>query len=136
MNEDKLKGYICDLDLSNSPKAQFVSEFNSWFMTEDNEKILSVLAPDIQWEMVGENAISGIEAVKDSFLPRGESPDYPSMETMVVEGIITHGREAVSYGNMTMTDGSRYKFTDILELKDLSKKPMIKKITSFVIKID
>ena len=136
MNEDQSKGYICDLDLSNSPKAQFVNEFNSWFMTQENDKILSVLTPDIEWEMVGEEPISGIEAVRESFLPRSESPDYPSMETMVVGGIVTHGREAVSYGHMTMTDGTKYKFTDILHFKDLSRTPRIRKILSFVIQID
>lgn len=136
MSKHETKGYICDLDCGNSPKAQFVREFNSWFVSEDTEKILSVLTPDIEWEMVGEAPIRGLEQVRASFFaPDHAAEKRPTLETMAVEGIITHGRQAVSYGTMTMSDGTKYKFSDLIEFKDLSKNPRIRKVISFVISI-
>lgn len=135
MNEP-IKGYHCDLDCSNSPKAQFIKDFNSWFVTGDTEKILAVLTPDVVWEMVGEKPLTGLEAVRESFIIRDGTDDLNTLMDMTVEGILTHGREAVSYGSMTMSDGTKYQFSDRVEFQSLSKDSKIRKVVSFVIKVD
>ncbi len=126
--------YICNVNTANSPKAQFVKEWNSWFVSEEIDKILSVLDPDIQWEMVGESSLRGIAEVEASFEGVGTGEGI-ELRKMTVDGIITHGREACSYGSMEMSDGTIYRFSDLLEFTNLSKNPKVKRVTAFIIEL-
>lgn len=127
--------FVCEADPEHNPRSVFICEFNRWFLTEETDKIVEVLTPEIEWEMVGEETVSGLEAVKESFISPENLGGEPRIEEMIVEGIITHGRLGSSYGTMTMSDGQRYRFNDVLEFKNLSRNFKVKKIISFVVKI-
>lgn len=52
---------------------------------------------------------------------------------MTLDGVITEGRKASNYGSMKMSDGTTYRFCDILEFEDHSKESKIVRIQAFVI---
>ena len=130
--------FTCDIPCGNSPRAEFVKEFNRWFTTEETDKILDHLHPDVRWEMVGEDVIEGVENVKKAFFNRDDDTGM-TMTEMVVEGIITHGKEACSYGTMTMQDDKSrivYRFCDLLMFATHAKDAKITHVTSFVTEIE
>lgn len=126
--------YICHANTANSPKAEFVKDWNRWFIAEEIDKIISVLDPKIVWEMVGDSRLTGIPEVEASFHEYGTDGGNDLLK-MTVEGIITHGREACSYGSMEMADGTHYRFCDLLVFTNLSNNPKVKRVTSFVTEV-
>lgn len=93
-----------------SPRVAIMVEYNRWFATNDVESILGMLHPEIQWEMVGEETLIGIDAVRDMFQGNEEESDEIALENMTLDGVITEGRKASNYGSMKMSDGTTYRF--------------------------
>lgn len=62
-----------------------------------------------------------------------EESDEIALENMTLDGVITEGRKASNYGSMKMSDGTTYRFCDILEFEDHSKESKIVRIQAFVI---
>ena len=111
----KTTGYSCTCDC-NSPKAEFIREYNSWFMTDNVDRILAVLDENIVWEIVGEVTVEGIQQVRQFLSPSPESE--AGMETIEqrVDGILVDGSLGSSFGTMILRNGDSYAFSEIIQL--------------------
>lgn len=124
--------YVCQATCETT-ECRFLEAFNSWFITDDLERIFSVLTEDIQWEMVGEVPFDGIDAVKRSFAETPERLENP-VKRLVVERIYTDSNGGVSEGHMTMRDGSVYRFADVVTFADTGER-RIRSLKAYLIPI-
>ncbi|MFZ2259103.1 MAG: nuclear transport factor 2 family protein [Clostridiaceae bacterium] len=125
-------GYICDVQC-NSPRAEFIREFNSWFMGEQQlDRIISVMDDDIVWEMVGDMTIEGAAEVRAL---QAEASKTMGLIEQRVDGIVCDGSYGISFGTSIMTDGNSYAFVDIIQFKD-SEDIKIEKIKTFMSKLE
>ncbi len=114
----------------NSPKMEFLKEFNSAFAKADIKYLSECVTNDITWDNIGEKKTVG----KENFLEELEKMKAYSATELVIEKIITHGKEGAASGVMTMQNKKRYAFSDIYEFNSAAGKK-IKSITSYVIEI-
>lgn len=128
-----VKGYICDV-VCDSPKAEFIRAFNSWFMDEDTERILSVMDENIIWEMVGDETTQGLDEVRKSFIPQKDEV-RPGLIEMRVDGILVDGLWGCSFGTMIMGNGELYAFNDVIRFKE-GDAIKVDKIKSYIIKLN
>lgn len=116
-------------DCDNSPKKAFLKDFNIAFMTGDVDTILKSVSTDIEWEMVGDKVISGLEDFKSTIM---EMADFRA-EVFTIHQIITHGKDAALTGEFVDSDNT-YSFCDVYELVSAGKNS-IRKIRSYLIKL-
>ena len=69
---------------AHSPKSQFYEEWSKLFLENDVEKIIEPLDSEIEWEMVGESTMKGIDEIKKSFFNDNQDPDI-KMTLMDIE---------------------------------------------------
>lgn len=112
----------------NSPKAQFLIEFNRAFVKGDVVSILEMVEDDISWCLVGNKKIKSKEAFEKELKTMAESP----MTTMEIFEVITHGKAAAVNGLLTGSDGKVYEFCDVYTFRSAGAKK-ISKIRSFII---
>ncbi|WP_200974971.1 nuclear transport factor 2 family protein [Echinicola sp. 20G] len=112
-------------------KGKFLKNFNEAFATGDLDTILDSLTDDIEWNIVGDKTILGKAAVQSEL--QQMMPKAPLKISL--DQIITHGKEAAVSGKIKMGDESLYAFCDTYEFSSF-KNPKIKKMVSFVIKIN
>ncbi len=127
-------GYICKVDV-NSAKAEFIREYNSWFMTDDMDRIMAVLDDGIVWEMVGEVTVEGKKAVREFLSKSPEGEENMDMIEERVDGILVDGLLGSSFGTVIMANGESYAFNDVLQFKD-SEEIKIEKVKTFMIKFN
>lgn len=106
-------------------------DFNVAFATGDADFLVSHVTDDIEWSMVGEHRVQGIDEFS-AFVHEMKSalPTEFSIET-----IITHGTDCAVEGTMRYPDGQAYAFCDVYRFSGASRKAKIKRITSYVIPI-
>ncbi|MCY3415126.1 MAG: nuclear transport factor 2 family protein [Candidatus Heimdallarchaeota archaeon] len=117
-------------DCGNSPKKEILKKFNIAFASGDSKSILEMISEDFTWEIVGESLVSGKEQLEE-ILPK---IPFDQNKEIIVDKIITHGREAATYGEIILIDDTRYKFADIYEFSNAFGK-MIQSLISFNIKL-
>jgi len=118
-------------DCSNAPKKEFLRDFNIAFAEGNVELICSSVSADIEWEIFGDQRISGKEAFDKAVI---EMSDYKA-DKLIIHHIITHGKEAAINGEMVMGDGNKYVFCDVYEFTSVGKNE-IRKMSSYVVKND
>lgn len=120
-------------DCGNSPKKQMLKEFNQAFFIPDAEKILSFVAEDIVWEMVGQFVVHGKEEMRKE-LDKMVADGNPDFKEVIVENIITHGKSGAMNGRMIGED-FEYVFADVYEFDKAGPNGKINKLTAFVIEL-
>lgn len=125
--------FTSDAHTANSPKAAFYEDWARLFVDYDVEKILATLDPEIEWEMVGEMNLHGQDEVRKSFFE--EDHEGMEMTEMHVENILSHGKFVTAWGTMQMSDGTGYRFCDILEFANASNDAKVKKVIGFLSKL-
>ncbi len=113
----------------NSSKALFIRDMNIAFAENNIDKALEFFTEDVNWRMVGDAEVIGLENVKKIM----KEMDGPDIKELNIENIITHGNKASANGFMKMSDGKIYEFCDVYIFNSHSKDAKIKKLTSFVI---
>lgn len=126
-------GYICNVEC-NSPRAEFIREYNSWFMNEDMDRIMAVLDDNIVWEVVGEVTVEGKTAVRELFTKESDAEEKMDMIEQRVDGILIDGLWGSSFGTVIVANGDSYAFDDIIRFKD-SEENKIEKIKTFMVKL-
>lgn len=114
----------------NSPKMEFLKEFNSAFAKGDVEYITESVTDEIVWNIVGDRIIEG----KEEFAEVLEKMKSGKATELRIEQIISHGKEGAASGTMKMQNGKTYAFSDFYKFAG-AKGVKIKAITSFVIEI-
>lgn len=119
-----------EADCGNSPKREFLKDFNIAFAEGNLAFIAENITDNIIWTMIGDKQIEG----KDAFLDEFEQMNQQKTAELTVSKIITHGREGSANGKIVMSDGKTYAFSDVYEFQS-AKGNSIKSITSYVIKV-
>ncbi|MBD1426674.1 nuclear transport factor 2 family protein [Sphingobacterium arenae] len=117
-------------DCGNSPKREFLKDFNIAFGKGDAKFIIAQVTDEIVWEMIGEQTIEG----KDSFSKAINEMKKKEVAEISIEKVVTHGKEGAVNGIMRMKDGKQYAFSDFYEFKNTTS-TSIKAMTSYVIEI-
>jgi len=117
-------------DCGNSPRREFLKEFNSAFAKGDTSFIEANLTEEVSWHMVGDRTITG----KPAFVAELESMKTSPVKKLVLQTVVTHGRDASASGEMHMATGEVYAFCDVYAFAKASG-TTLKSITSYVIKI-
>lgn len=107
-----------------------VEKVNNAFENNDIEAFLDVCADNIRWTIVGEQEVSGKDAIRE-LMKSMECPDLPSF---TIDKVISDGNSAAAYGGVTIkeeTGGTAsYSYCDIYTFDDDEK---IAELRSFII---
>src|SRR3546814_823977 len=117
-------------DCGNSPRREFLKEFNSAFAKGDTAFIEANLDDEVSWHMVGDRTITG----KPAFVAELELMKASPVKKLVLQTVVTHGRDASVSGEMHMATGEVYAFCDVYAFAKASG-TTLKSITSYVIKM-
>lgn len=115
---------------SNSPKNEFIRDFNIAFMEGNYDFILANVSDDIDWCIYGDLRINGIEAFKKEL---EKMKQHPSPKELIIDSVISHGSEGMASGLMVMEDKT-YAFCDVYKFRSAGSRT-IKTLRSFIVKI-
>lgn len=122
---------IVDVDCGNSPKQTFIKDYNIAFAEGNIHYLIEHVSDEVVWEMIGDKRIAG----KDAFLAELEQMQDTSIAVLVIKSVVTHGKEAAADGELRMTNGDHYAFSDVYQFTS-AKGDRIKTIRSYVIKVN
>ncbi|MEH0153099.1 nuclear transport factor 2 family protein [Limibacter armeniacum] len=114
----------------NSPKQHLLKEVNIAFAAGNVEFLLAHVTEDIIWTIVGDKTIVGKQKFHEALQ---EMKSYKTSE-VIIDKILTHGKEGAANGIMKMESGNSYAFADFYEFSS-AKGVKIKAISSYVVEI-
>ncbi len=105
-------------------------DFSVAVVEHDTEALLSAVADDVEWDIVGQRVV------------RGKSDVAAALETAVgrrarqvvalrLDSIITHGSEGAVSSRIVFSGGSELRCCDVYRFGGHSKSAKIKRITSY-----
>lgn len=118
------------INCGNSPKMEFIKQFNSAFAQGDVEFLAENVTDEIVWNILGDKKITGME----NFVKALEQMKAEKVSELILEQILSHGKEGAASGIMKMENGNDYAFSDFYIFNN-AKGTKVKSITSYVIKI-
>lgn len=118
-------------DCDNAPRKALMRDFISAFAHADIDGILAPMSDDIVWNLVGDSVIEGKENVRALL----EAMKGEGTSDLVIESIITHGREAAINGVIRSNSGQAHAFCDVVQFTS-AESMKIKTMTSYSIAID
>ena len=121
---------ISSPNCGNSPKMEFLKEFNIAFAKGNVEFIIESVTDEIVWNIIGDRKIEG----KEKFAEELEKMNSEKATELIIDQILSHGKEGATNGIMKMQNGKKYAFSDFYKFKG-AKGAKIKSITSYVIGI-
>jgi len=116
-------------DCGNSPKREFIKEFNIAFAKGNLDFIIGHVSDDIVWTIHGDKKIEG----KESFSKEIHKMKENVADKMTLRSIITHGIEASAHGEIKMGDKT-YAFCDVYVFTNTTGE-IIKTMESYVLSI-
>ena len=116
-------------DCTNTPRKEFLKEFNIAFATGNAEFIIDHVDEEIKWIIHGDKQLVGKEVFAKEI---NIMKEYTANE-VAIHAIITDGRQASLHGEMKMGEKT-YVFCDIYHFMDESGN-VIERIDSYVIQI-
>ena len=119
---------ISSPNCGNSPKMEFLKEFNIAFAKGDVAFITECVTDDIVWNIIGDKKIEG----KEKFTMEFEKMKSEKVSELILEQILSHGKEGAASGIMKMQDGKKYAFSELYVFQG-AKGTKIKSMTSYVI---
>ncbi len=114
----------------NSPKMELLKEFNVAFAKGNVKFITESVTDDIVWTIIGDRKIEG----KGKFTEELEKMKSEKTTELIIDQILSHGKEGATNGIIKMQSGKKYAFSDFYKFKG-AKSAKIKAITSYVIEI-
>lgn len=121
---------ISSSNCGNSPKMKFIKEFNIAFAKGNLEFLMENVTDDIVWNIIGNKKIEG----KEKFTEELKKMKSEKVIELIIEQILSHGKEGASNGIMKMKNGKKYAFSDFYVFKN-TKSTDLKLITSYVIEM-
>lgn len=119
-----------EADCGHSPRKEFIRDFNIAFAKGNGEFILNSVKENIKWNMYGDFELNGKAAFQKEI---EKMLEYPRPKELVIDSIITHGRDASASGRIVM-DENTYAFCDVYKFQNTTKNTLVD-LKSFVIKI-
>ncbi|SDN09677.1 nuclear transport factor 2 family protein [Kriegella aquimaris] len=114
----------------NSPKMEFLKQFNIAFAEGNVTFLMENVTDDIVWNIIGERKIVGIEAFTEEL----EKMQSVKVSELKLDQILSHGKEGAANGVMTMENGKHYAFSDFYVFQS-AKGEKVKAITSYCIEV-
>ncbi len=118
-------------DCGNSPEKALLRDLVIGFAHGDIDAILAPMSDDIVWHLVGETVIEGKESVREMM----EGMQNVGTSDLVIETIITHGREAAVNGVIRSNAGQSHAFCDVVQFASTAG-TKIKTMTSYSIELN
>ncbi|MGA9636969.1 nuclear transport factor 2 family protein [Flavobacterium sp.] len=117
-------------DCGNSPKKEFLKELNIAFATGNSDFITANVTDKIVWNILGDKKIEG----KEMFTKELKKMEIEKITELILDRILTHGKDGAVSGIMKMQNGKEYAFSDFYEFSG-AKGTIVKSITSYIIKL-
>ena len=117
-------------DCGNAPKKEFLKEINIAFAKGNSDFLTESVTDKIVWNIVGDKKIEG----KEKFTEELENMKTKKASELILDRILTHGKEGAVSGIMKMQNGKKYAFSDFYEFSG-AKGAKVNSITSYVIGI-
>ncbi len=121
---------IVSSDCGNAPKREFLKQINIAFAKGNSDFLTDSVTNEIVWNIVGDRKIEG----KEKFTEEIEKMRTEKASELILDRILTHGKEGAVSGIIKMAKGKKYAFSDFYEFSG-AKGAKVKSITSFVIEI-
>ncbi|AGA80471.1 hypothetical protein [Echinicola vietnamensis] len=121
---------ISSPNCGNSPKMEFLRQFNIAFAEGNVGFLTDNVAQDIVWDIIGDKKIEGNEAFKEEL----EKMQSTKVTELILNQILSHGKEGAVNGLMTMENGNQYAFSDFYVFQS-TKGEKVKAITSYCIEV-
>jgi len=112
----------------NSPRKLMLQEFNVALASGDVEGVVSHVADDIEWKLVGDQQVSGKPAFEKAL--QGSNMKVARLK---ISNIITHGTTAAVDGELELDNGFQLAFCDVYRFTGSGAKAKIKEITAYVV---
>lgn len=117
-------------DCGNARKKEFLKEFNTAFAKGDSDFLAECVTDTIVWDIIGDKKMEG----KEKFVGELEKMKAAKASELILDRILSHGKEGAVSGIMKMENGKNYAFSDFYEFSG-AKGEKVKAITSYVIEI-
>tara|TARA_R110000751_G_scaffold102037_2_gene196473 strand:- start:335 stop:712 length:378 start_codon:yes stop_codon:yes gene_type:complete len=114
----------------NSPKIEFLKQYNIAFAEGNLTFLIDSVSDDIVWNIIGDQQIEG----KVNFAKAMEEMKSVKASELIIDQILSHGKEGAANGMMKMQNGEKYAFSDFYMFQ-AAKEVKIKAITSYYIKM-
>lgn len=121
---------ISNPNCGNSPKMEFLKQFNIAFAQGNVEFLRESVTDEIDWNLVGDRIIEG----HTNFIKELEKMKSVKASELIIDQILSHGKGGAANGIIKMQNGKQYAFSDFYIFSD-AKGTKIKTITSYVIQI-
>ncbi|RAV29042.1 nuclear transport factor 2 family protein [Sinomicrobium soli] len=121
---------VSNSNCGNSPKMEFLKEFNIAFAKGNVEFLTESVTDDIVWNIVGDKKIKG----KDSFAKELNKMKEIKTAELQLDQILSHGKEGAVNGIIKIQNGKKYAFSDFYRFSG-AKGKKINSMTSYVIGI-
>lgn len=120
---------IASPNCGNSPKMEFLKQFNIAFAKGDVAFLTESVTEDIVWNIIGDKKIEGTA----NFTEALEQMKSEKVAELTLEQILSHGKEGAANGIMKMQNGESFAFGDFYVFHN-TKGTKLKKITSYCLK--
>ncbi len=121
---------ISNSNCGNSPKKEFLKQFNIAFAQGNVEFLIESVTDEIVWNVVGDRIIEG----HTNFIKELEKMKSVKASELIIDQILSHGKGGATNVIMKMQNGKQYAFSDFYIFSG-AKGTKIKTITSYVIQI-
>ena len=121
---------ISSPNCGNSPKMEFLKQFNIAFAKGNVAFLTERVTDDIVWNIIGDKKIEG----KENFTAALEKMKNNIADELILDQVLSHGKEGAANGTMKMQDGKKYAFSDFYVFEG-AKGTKIKSITSYVMSV-
>ncbi len=117
-------------DCGNSPRSQFLVDFNIAFAKADVDFIVAHLSEDFTWDMVGDKILEGKETVRQAMEEMREA----DVREVRIDSAFTHGKFGAANGEMAFASGKRFAFSDVYQFKKTTGTEL-SRMTSYVLEL-
>src|SRR5690625_3352297 len=91
----------------NSPKMEFIEQFNIAFAKGNIEFLTESVTDEIVWNIIGDKKIMG----KENFMKELEKLKAEKTSELILDQILSHGKEGAANGIMKIQNGKKYAFS-------------------------
>ena len=117
-------------DCGNAPKKELLKQLNIAFAKANSDFLAGIVSDDIEWNIMGDQKISG----KEQFTKKLETLKSEKVSELILDRILTHGKEGAANGIIKMQNGKEYAFSDFYEFTS-AKGAKVRSITSYIVRI-
>ncbi|WP_099222643.1 nuclear transport factor 2 family protein [Listeria costaricensis] len=119
---------VAPRDCENAPKKGIMRDYLIASGAVDRKRLTELLTADFIWRVPGEFEMAG----RERFIEELER-NKETVSSLVIDSIVSHGKEGVAHGTMTTTQGMHVYFADFFRFENHKKEARIQSITSYVL---